>query len=245
MLIADHQLSPTWTLNNHDCQRIVTRLGREGITSSDSYTGSNLVYLDRPVDLAVGTRRARALIGLVLALPGSVYLYQGEELGLPEVLDLPDEARQDPIFRRTGGHEIGRDGCRVPMPWRRDPPGAFGFSLLGGEVDPWLPQPAGWGDYSTEAQLGDDGSMLEMYRRLLRIRRAFVRHQGPAAEIVDVGDGLLGVRRGALVAVLNPTSEPVPTQGLDDAQVIATTDAGGGITGTVVPPDTTVWFRRA
>ena len=131
--------SLTWTLNNHDTQRAVTRYGRSDATLLSSWTKNNLVYTGTPVDLAVGTRRARAAIMLAAALPGSIYLYQGEELALPVVLDLPAGARQDPIFVRTAGREIGRDGCRVPLPWTSDASTGYGFS--DGPATPWLPQP--------------------------------------------------------------------------------------------------------
>src|SRR5690606_1471337 len=95
-------------------------------------------------DLEVGVRRARAAAMLLLALPGARYLYQGEELGLPEVFDLPEAARQDPIWRRSGGAELGRDGCRVPLPWDRSS-ATWGFGPAGGR-EPWLPQPAWFSD---------------------------------------------------------------------------------------------------
>ncbi len=120
--------SLAWTLNNHDTQRAVTRYGRADATSPASWTGNNLVYTDADVDLAVGTRRARAMVSFAAALPGTLYLYQGEELGLPEVLDIPDGRREDPIFIRTQGREIGRDGCRVPLPWTASSANAYGFS---------------------------------------------------------------------------------------------------------------------
>ena len=84
----------------------------------------------------------------MLALPGGAYVYQGEELGLPEVADLPDEVRQDPTFLRTGGAVVGRDGCRVPLPWSGDAP-PFGFGPSG---TPWLPQPAAWADADGRAR---------------------------------------------------------------------------------------------
>ena len=119
---------PTFALNNHDAERIVTRLGTEGITRAEAWTGQNLHNVDGDFDLALGTRRARAAAGLLLSLPGATYLYQGEELGLPEVLDLPDEVRQDPTFFRTNGERKGRDGCRIPLPWTAEADGSHGFS---------------------------------------------------------------------------------------------------------------------
>ena len=159
-----------WTINNHDTQRSVTRYGRADAAFASSYTGNNLVYTGAPVDLVVGARRARAMAVFAAAIPGSLYLYQGEELGLPEVLDLPADRREDPIFQRTQGRELGRDGCRVPLPWTADPAGSFGFSPV--DVEPWLPQPAGWGSWGADAQALDPDSMLgtrSSSRRYVRV----------------------------------------------------------------------------
>ena len=169
----------TWVLSNHDVTRHATRLGRP-------YSGLEIwePWVERqPCDREVGVRRARAAALLMLALPGAAYLYQGEELGLDEVADLPDELLQDPTWERSG-HEIrGRDGCRVPMPWSgAEPP--FGFGPAGSV--PWLPQPAGWAASTVEAQAGDPRSMLELYRVALRIRR---EHQGLAGEELTWLDG--------------------------------------------------------
>jgi alpha-glucosidase len=142
---ADGSRAP-WVIGNHDVVRPVTRWG---------------------------SAAARTAALLLLALPGSAYIYQGEELGLPEVTDIPDSARQDPTFRRTGGKVAGRDGCRVPLPWDRGGP-SFGFSRTDAASPPavpWLPQPAGWGEYSVAAEDGDPGSFLTLYREALRIRR--------------------------------------------------------------------------
>ncbi|MFJ3827665.1 alpha-amylase family glycosyl hydrolase [Streptomyces sp. NPDC090046] len=144
----------TWVLSNHDVVRHVTRYGCG----------------------ARGLARARAAALLMLALPGSAYIYQGEELGLPEVVDLPDGARQDPAFLRTAGQDGLRDGCRVPLPWSgAEPP--YGF----GPTDSWLPQPAGWGDLSVAAQTGDPHSTLELYRAALELRRAMPGLGAPEA----------------------------------------------------------------
>ncbi|MFB6481112.1 glycoside hydrolase family 13 protein [Streptomyces virginiae] len=144
----------TWVLSNHDVVRHVTRYGGG----------------------ARGLARARAAALLMLALPGSAYVYQGEELGLPEVVDLPDDVRQDPAFARTAGQDGLRDGCRVPLPWSgAEPP--YGFGPAGS----WLPQPAGWGDLSVAAQTGDPHSTLELYRAALELRRAMPGLGAPEA----------------------------------------------------------------
>ncbi|GAA4434370.1 glycoside hydrolase family 13 protein [Actinokineospora soli] len=145
--VAPVDAPATWVLSNHDVHRHVTRYG-----------GGE-----------VGVRRARAAILLMLALPGSVYVYQGEELGLPEVLDLPEDVLQDPMWERSGHTDRGRDGCRVPLPWAPDGT-ALGFGPDGSR--PWLPQPADWAALSVAAQEGDPDSMLELYRTALRERPA-------------------------------------------------------------------------
>ena len=167
LALADGSRAP-WVIGNHDVPRPVSRYELGG--GFDREMISRLVSLghDRPV---TGGRRARAAALLLLALPGSAYIYQGEELGLPEVADLPAAARQDPRFRRTHGQLLGRDGCRVPLPWTRG--GAdFGFSETAPSAPPWLPQPPDWGRYSVEAQLGDPDSFLRLYQVALRLRRS-------------------------------------------------------------------------
>ncbi len=236
-------LTPTWTLNNHDAQRAVTRYGRADAADPASWTGNNLVYTDAPIDLTVGQRRARAMALFALALPGTFYLYQGEELGLPEVLDLPDEARQDPIFARTAGAEIGRDGCRVPLPWTAEPSSAYGFSAVPG-AQPWLPQPAAWGEYAADAQDGDEASMLELYRRALSVRRRHPDLRRAALEwVATEHPTLVGFRRGEITVLLNVGAEPVEIGALGgaDRRVVAASDSAGTTTN-VVAPDSAVWL---
>lgn len=157
----------TWVLSNHDLPRQVSRLGRtprpRGRSASDRYDFSGL-------DLDLGRTRARAAALLALGLPGSAYLYQGEELGLEEVTDIPDHLRDDPVFHRTAGQEIGRDGCRVPLPWT-----ATGPSLGFGPGPAWLPQPRHWSSLAVSVQQDDPDSMLTLYRRALSLR-----HREPA-----------------------------------------------------------------
>jgi alpha-glucosidase len=163
--------SATWVLSNHDTIRHRTRFGRDQV---DAAAAAGTVT----VDLELGLRRARAAALLELALPGGAYIYQGDELGLPEVEDLPDDVLDDPIWERSGRTVRGRDGCRVPMPWSGDAP-PFGFGPA--RAQPWLPQPADWSPLTVEAQDRDPDSHLSLYRAALRIRR---RH--PA-----LGDGRL------------------------------------------------------
>lgn len=186
---------PAWTLNNHDTQRVVTRLGRLNANDPAAFTGSNLDYVDAPIDLDLGRRRARAAIGLTAALPGALYLYQGEEIGLEEVLDLPAEVREDPLFIITDGAEIGRDGCRVPLPWSTDPATSFGFSP--NAATPWLPQPANWGELSVQHEAADAHSMLRWYRTLMAHRRLL---SGELTWVeIDHPDCLAFERGGALI----------------------------------------------
>ncbi|RII09421.1 Oligo-1,6-glucosidase [Streptomyces sp. YIM 130001] len=153
----------TWVLCNHDITRTVTRYGR-----ADSGFDFGAKEFGTPSDLAVGTRRARAAALLTLALPGSVYVYQGEELGLYEA-EIPLDRIQDPMHFRSEGRDPGRDGCRVPLPWRAEAPHAgFGTDAA---AEPWLPLPDDWASYSADLQGQDPESMLALYREALRLRR--------------------------------------------------------------------------
>ena len=158
-------------------------------------------------DAARGLRRARAAALVMLGLPGSAYLYQGEELGLPEVAEIPDGMRADPAFFRNPGVDMGRDGCRVPLPWTRAG-SSFGF----GEAGAHLPQPAWFGRYSVEAELEDPASTLHMYRDALRLRRKLSR--GTTIEWVRTGQPeVIHFRRAGgwhVVSNFGPTPAPLP-----------------------------------
>jgi alpha-glucosidase len=241
--------APTWTLNNHDVQRIVTRLGRATAADETSATNNALESQTSEVDISVGTRRARAMISLAMAMPGSLYLYMGEELGLPEVLDIPDDRREDPVFFQTHGQRVGRDGCRIPLPWTTDEATSFGFSTIPDDQatapEPWLPQPAWWGQFAVTA-LDDDDSTLALYRDALAARQEHALHQGHAANLIDLGPGLVAVRRGDLAVVTNVTSAPIALDMTDDHLQIATpvfSSAPADMhTPGVIPPDSTIWF---
>jgi len=153
----------TWVLSNHDVVRHASLLGLTDTGRSPIGIGLG----DEQPDAELGLRRARAAALLTLALPGSAYLYQGEELGLPEHTTLDDALRQDPTWKRSGYTQRGRDGCRVPLPWASNAPG-FGFSPTG---KTWLPQPPEWSGYAVDAQDRVPGSTLELYRHALRLRR--------------------------------------------------------------------------
>jgi alpha-glucosidase len=225
----------TWVLSNHDVDRIVSRLGRPDTAFS---LQQRAYFHSLPVDLELGTRRARAAALLTMALPGSVYVYQGEELGLWEVQDIPDERRQDPIWRRTGGADPGRDGCRVPLPWAGlEPP--FGFSPADAAAEPWLPQPKEWRELTVEAETGASGSMLELYRTALAIRRSQpALGDGPMTWLASL-PGVLAFDRGTSVrCVVNLSAEPAQLP--EHAGLIL---ASGPLDGELLPTDCAVWLR--
>ncbi|MDI5965946.1 glycoside hydrolase family 13 protein [Streptantibioticus silvisoli] len=221
----------TWVLCNHDVTRTVTRYGRAD-SGFDFATKAHGV----PTDLALGTRRARAAALLTLALPGSVYVYQGEELGLPEAEDIPADRRADPMYLRTGGTDPGRDGCRVPLPWSgTEPPYGFGPA----SADPWLPQPADWADRTVEAQRADPGSMLSLYRTGLRLRRAEdALGDGPMRWLDSRPDVLAFGRGDAFACVVNLGPDPVEPPAHRELLL-----ASGPLDGDRIPPDTAVWLR--
>jgi alpha-glucosidase len=235
-----------WTLNNHDAQRVVTRYGRADATETSSYTGDNLRNSQAPVDVETGTHRARAGALLELALPGSVYLYAGEELGLPEVLDIPDSAREDPIFFRTGGRVPGRDGCRVPLPWTRDAAGSFGFSPRATTASPWLPQPDDWGAWAADVEAEDAASMLSLYRAAVAVRRRTDALRLGGFEWIDVAGDLLAFRRDDVVVVLNAgrTDAALAPDVVGDRQVLISSRVGHR-DAAVVPGDTCAWLGGA
>ena len=225
----------TWVLSNHDVVRHATRLGLpvgqprpNGISADDPQP-----------DAALGLKRARAASTLMLALPGGAYIYQGEELGLPDSTDMPNEVRQDPTFARTNGAEIGRDGCRVPVPWVKDAPG-FGFGPSGAT---WLPQPEAYGAYAVDQQLGVEGSTLELYRSLLATRRALslgtgslTRVEGYGDEVVALANG--GAGRDRVLVLANLGADPVALP--EGAEVLVSSEP---VIDGVVPMDVAVWAR--
>ncbi len=215
----------TWVLSNHDVVRPVTRYGR-----ADTSWDNDDRRIGEPTDLVLGTRRARAAALLTMALPGSVYVYQGEELGLPEVEDLPDDLRQDPIWERSGHTIPGRDGCRVPIPWSGTRP-PFGNGT-------WLPQPTAWAGRTVEAQTGDPDSMLELYRGLLRIRRAELGDG--MLTWLELGPSVLAFRReSGLACVVNLGAEPVRLPEHDAVLITSGPLTAHGL----LPSDTAAWLR--
>ncbi|MBN1092025.1 glycoside hydrolase family 13 protein [Blastococcus sp. TML/M2B] len=198
-----------WVLSNHDRPRHVTRYG----------------------DGELGTRRARAAALLQLALPGVAYLYNGDELGMPDV-DLPDAALQDPIWFRSEGAERGRDACRIPVPWSGSEP-SYGFSSGSGT---WLPMPEGWTALTAEAQAADPASMQSLYRAALALRAGSPAFSGEGLEWLPSPEGCLAFRRpGGLVFLLNLSSAPVPLP--EGTVLLASTDVTGG----ELPTDAAAW----
>ena len=227
----------TWVTDNHDVPRSVTRYGRSGSIEGAYVPGTRDALDGVASDEASGRRRARAMALLLLSLPGAVYLYNGQELGLPNVDDLPESVLQDPIWERSGHTERGRDGCRVPLPWS----GAvapFGFSAT---VDTWLPQPADWAEHTVERQLADAHSMLALYRAALALRHteaALGRGEfewRPASTDVLAFDLAADGVRVAVVANLGATVVELPAGEV----LLASEDLTAGL----LPRDAAAWIR--
>jgi alpha-glucosidase len=218
-------------LSNHDTIRHRTRYGRDLIDAQAPAGGV-------PTNLELGLRRARAAALLELALPGGAYVYQGDELGLPEVEDLPEDVLDDPTWERSGHKVRGRDGCRVPIPWGgSEPPYQFGP----GNGQPWLPQPADWAPLTAEAQAADPDSMLSLYKAALRIRK---EHQalgdGRLEWDEDTPKGVLSfTRHPGFRCLVNISTEPIDLPGGDTEVLLASQPLANG----KVPVDTTVWLR--
>ena len=228
--LAIVQAPATWVLSSHDETRLVTRYGRQ-------QTGARHFADDQGTksDVALGLRRARAALMLMLALPGGTYIYQGDELGLPEVESLPEDLLQDPIWERSGRTVRGRDGSRVPLPWRGET-SPFGFSEPG--VRTWLPQPEEWRALIVEAQSDDPQSTLALHRTALRLRRKLPDLRADDFAWRSNGDGVLDFQRGhRLRCVVN--------FGPDDTTLDHGWDlllSSSPIEGRALPPDAAAWM---
>ncbi|WP_284747881.1 glycoside hydrolase family 13 protein [Amycolatopsis sp. RTGN1] len=230
-LAAKSGASSTWVFSNHDVVRHATRFGLPAGLSGRRWLldGADPALEDR----VTGLRRARAATLLAMALPGSMYFYQGEELGLPEVGDIPADRRQDPAFFRSKGTDLGRDGARVALPWT-----STGVSFGFGDCAPPLPQPAWFADFSVERERDDPASTLSFYRRALRLRRELI--QDETLEWLELGPDIVGFRRGGgWIAVTNfgPRPRPLPA---GDVLLLSgePLDTPG-----LLPADTTAWLR--
>jgi len=240
----DSGSSSTWVLSNHDIVRHASRFGLPESESEDVWanprrdgewlkTGGT----DPVENKEQGLRRARALSVFLMALPGCMYLYQGEELGLREVVDIPAADRQDPIFLRSDGQEIGRDGCRVPLPWTPDG-SSFGFGTAGAH----LPQPDWFSQYAVAEEELDTDSTLNLYRQALAMRRRWQTDEDLAW--VDAPDLVLHVvRPNGWHAIINFAAEPVLWADLGYEIVPQVRLATQPVVGSVIPGETTVWFK--
>ena len=222
----------TWVLSNHDVIRHVTRLSYEEIPKQGDGIGPDYPQPDE----AKGQRIGRAASAFMLGLPGSSYLYQGEELGLPEHTTLEEKYRQDPTFFRTNGERVGRDGCRVPIPWEANSP-AFGFSSTGKS---WLPQPENYRRYSRDQQQGVPGSTLELYKRLLRLRKTHAMGDGQLEWVENLcTESTLAYKNNSVMVVANfgPDSFALPA-----GEVLVTTQHDLNVEG-VLEHDQVVWIK--
>ncbi|MFZ4843746.1 glycoside hydrolase family 13 protein [Mycetocola saprophilus] len=224
----------TWVLSNHDVVRHASRLALTAENPQGHGIGPKSP--GQPMR-EVGLQRARAASAFMLALPGGAYMYQGEELGLPEVINLPDEARQDPTWFRTNGERYGRDGCRVPLPWE---PGttAYGFNTTG---ESWLPQPEDWDDYSRAAQQGVAGSTLTLYTTALELRKRLDLGLGSVTWIENLPETMIGFRNGDIIVLGNTatTDWEIPAELAELPVLLASTT----IAGNTLPGDATIWLQ--
>ena len=225
----------TWVLSNHDVIRHATRFAYEPDMLPPQGDG---IGPDFPQpDEAKGLRRARAASAFMLGLPGGAYIYQGEELGLPEHTTLGGAYRQDPTYARTQGKRVGRDGCRVPLPWVSKANESNGFSSTG---ESWLPQPSSYARYARDLQDGVAGSTLEVYKRVLKVRKQFNLGAGNfkwAPEFMDETT-LAFINNGVLV-LSNFAGDPVV---IPAGEILATTQADLTIEGEL-EHDQTVWIK--
>ena len=239
--LASEAEGPAWTLANHDVHRAVTRYGQEQV--DEEPVPDDMLASARktgPVDVALGTKRAGAALALMAALPGTIYVYQGEELGLTEHLELAPCERQDPIWYRTGGTQIGRDGCRIPMPWKRGAH-SLGFSEQAWS-DPWLPQPKTYEGMTRDEEALNPHSMFALYRRFLQARnerrRSITHLEWLPLEQTDA----LAFDNGAFVCVTNTGATAIPFGRIGGlGAVIARSDHSER---DLIEGDSTVWFER-
>ncbi|WP_093605333.1 glycoside hydrolase family 13 protein [Lentzea waywayandensis] len=231
-LVRGSTSSMPWVLGNHDITRLVSRLGVDQdlirVPTEDWRRGT------ASVDVALGTHRARAAALLLLALPGSAYLYQGDELGLPEHFTIPADEREDPTFHRTDGAAVGRDGCRAPLPWSGS---AAPFGFTDQAVRTWLPQPD-WSELTVERQSADPGSMLNLYRAALQLRHGHPALGDGGLEWLDLGQNVLAFQREpGFMFMLNFGDAPVLLP--SERRVVL---ASGPVLDDALPADTAVWL---
>lgn len=220
----------TWVLSNHDVIRHASRLALTERSPQGSGIGPRSAAQPIP---ELGLARARAASALMLALPGSAYIYQGEELGLPEVVELPDNSRQDPTWFRTNGEQYGRDGCRVPLPWSADEP-AYGFNTTG---ESWLPQPDQWGELARENQQKTDGSTLELYKNLIALRSQHQLGTGTLEWVEHQNPNVLSFKNGSILVLSNLSDDELE---MPEGEVVA---RSGTLPSVIVQANETVWLK--
>mgnify|MGYP000732900647 CR=1 FL=1 len=224
----------TWVFSNHDVIRHASRMG--GIVGRPT-ASDGVGPTDPQPDRELGLRRARAATLFMFGLPGAAYIYQGEELGLPEHTTLEPEFRQDPTFARTGGARVGRDGCRVSLPWQAGLGAANGFNTTGKS---WLPQPAIYEQYSRDLQEPEPASTLNLYKHALELRRQLKLGEGSFKWLDEmVSDGVLGYRNGNVLVIHNFGSAPIK---LPVGKVLASS-LHGMHEGHDLVEDQTVWLQ--
>jgi alpha-glucosidase len=229
---------PSWVFNNHDVVRSIDRLDL-GLTNNGE---STFTRQGDPAkfNIARGTLRAKSATLMTLALPGGTYLYQGEELGLPEVRDLPEDRLTDPRWKMSGYKDRGRDGCRVPLPWKSEPTGGFGFStndLLELE-QAWLPMSPWMGNFSAESQAGVAGSTLTMYREALALRKLEEGLGDGPMTWIEAGKDVVAFSRPGNFACYINFGEAIEIPA--GATVLI---SSGPLDGNSIPTDTAVWLK--
>ena len=236
--LAEVGAPTSWVFNNHDVVRSIDRLDL-GLTNDGT---STFTRQGDPAkfNVARGTLRARSATLMTLALPGGTYLYQGEEIGLPEVRDIPEDRLTDPRWKMSGYVDRGRDGCRVPLPWTADPKGGFGFSTNDSLKlhESWLPQSPWMGDFAVDTQDGVEGSTLTMYRTALAIRKTEAGLGDGPMEWIQTGADVVAFKRPGNFACYINFGAPLELP--SDSKILI---ASGPITGHTLPTDTAVWVR--
>ena len=237
--LAEVGAPSSWVFNNHDVVRSVDRFDLGLIAGTGSTTLERLGD-EKEFNIVRGTNRARAGALLMLALPGGAYIYQGEELALPEARDIPEERLTDPRWAMSGHTDRGRDGCRVPLPWKTSSSGAFGFSADPSirPEDAWLPQSSSWGSFSVQGQDGDPASTLTMYRSALAIRRKEAGLGDGPMNWIDSEPSVLAFSRPGNFACYLNFGDPVDLPAGSEVLL-----SSGALIGATLPKDTAVWLR--
>lgn len=237
--LAEVGAPSSWVFNNHDVVRSVDRFDL-GLIAGAGSTTLERHGDEKEFNIVRGTQRARAGALLMLALPGGAYIYQGEELALPEAREIPENRLTDPRWSLSEYTDRGRDGCRVPLPWKKDPSGAFGFSnkFELSPDDAWLPQSASWGAFSVEAQDGDPASTLTMYRKALAIRHQEAGLGDGPMTWIEAGPSVVAFSRPGNFACYVNFGAPCDLPLGSDLLL-----SSGPLDGNTLPTDTAVWLR--